>query len=142
MLSSKEWMFVTIGAIWLAVLLTSVFSPTLVVGSDGSEFRVVALINWLWGGIATAFVLRATIFNADQAIDWDDSDALIWIAFAVAGVWLAVTVISVAGPELVISDVRVPVAALLSPIAGVVLTSLATDFLVSGFRNVESAEVA
>jgi uncharacterized BrkB/YihY/UPF0761 family membrane protein len=132
-------MALPIGAIWFAVLLTSLFAPDLVAGADSAHFKVVALVNWLWGGVATAFILRATLFNPDPTIDWDDSPALIWIGAAVALIWVVVTVISFAGPEVVYDTWRIPVAAMAAPAVGVIITKYATEFLVSGFSGLESA---
>ena len=140
-LSSMEWMALPIGAIWLAIILTSLFAPDLVGGAESNHFKVAALINWLWGGVATAFVLRATLFNPDHHIDWEDSSALIWIGAAVTGIWLIVTVISLAGPEIVYDTWRVPIAAIIAPAVGVVVTRYAVEFLVSGFSAVEGVEV-
>lgn len=141
-LADVEWLALPIGAIWLAVILTSLFAPDLVAGADSAHFKVVALVNWLWGGVATAFVLRATLFNPDPTIDWEESAALIWIGAAVALIWLIVTVISVAGSEIVYGTLRIPIAALVAPAVGIVATKYATEFLVSGFSGMDDVEIA
>lgn len=141
-LSNMEWMALPIGAIWLAVILTSLFAPDLVAGADSAHFKAVALVNWLWGGVATAFVLRATLFNPDPTIDWEESAALIWIGAAVALIWLIVTIISLAGSEIVYGTLRIPIAAFVAPLVGVVVTKYATEFLVSGFSAIDGEEDA
>ena len=140
-LTGLQWLAVPIGAIWLAVIAMSLFAPDLVAGADSTHFKVAALVNWVWGGIATAFVLRATLFLPGDHIDWDESPALVWIGAAVGAIWLIVTIISLAGPEVVYDTWRVPVAAILAPIVGVVVTRYATEFLVAGFAGVGGADI-
>lgn len=139
MFSKNEWLVGTIGFIWVAVILTSLFSPDLVFGSDQTHMKIPALVNWLWGGLATAFVLRSTLFNPRIDMAYDGSDAFVWIGAAVGGIWLAVIAISLFGPDAVFGSdpVRIPVAALVSPIVGAVVTRYVSEFLVEGFAAIE-----
>ncbi len=132
--NSNTWIVVSIGAVWLAVLFTSLFSPDLVFGTEEEHVKLAAIANWFWGVLGTVFVLRSTVFLRPSEIGWGQSDAWPWIAVAVAGLWLAATVVSIGVPTLEIgTDIQVPVAAAVaSPIAAM-LTWYACRFLVEGF---------
>ncbi|HEX9856441.1 MAG TPA: hypothetical protein VGC47_14105 [Acidimicrobiia bacterium] len=137
--------FAVVGAVavvWIAVVFTSLFAPKFVSGADQSELNVVAMINWLWGGLATAFVLRATVFYPRPAGVAPDKESWPWIGLSVAGIWFAVIVVSVGVPTLTLTSPEVitnnnpmtlPLAAIIAPIVGVSITQYVCQFLVQGF---------
>ena len=46
----------TTAFLWLSVLVTSVFSPDLISGSEEQHLPIVLWATWLWGLIASIFV--------------------------------------------------------------------------------------
>jgi hypothetical protein len=45
-------------AVWIAVGAASLFAPDMVTGSLQEHLPIAALTMWLWGAIATGFILR------------------------------------------------------------------------------------
>jgi hypothetical protein len=113
-----------VASIWLAVVLTSVFAPALVTGSQHEHLHIAAFFNWLWGAGATGQVVVAyTELNRRNA----PISRTLWLTLAlgVSGAWLAVLLVSIFGPAFVTgSDPTIlPLAAMISPIAGVIVTA-------------------
>lgn len=137
-MSKKTWIVLTIGIIWLGVLTTSAFAPDMVTGSEQDHLSFAPMANWFWGLLATVFLLRATLFSSRNPSD--GHDGWMWISIAVSAIWIAVTVISVFAPEAVTGSdpTRIPVAAILAPVVGVVLTKHVCEFLASGFAKMNN----
>jgi hypothetical protein len=125
--SDGSWMAWTAGGIagiWVAVALISVFAPDMVTGSEQEHLPVAAFSTWLWGLVATgAFVwamgrLRG---SADRRPIW------IGLAVATVAVWLVATVLGVALPRVETGSdpTRIPIGAMVAPVAAMVLTALA-----------------
>jgi hypothetical protein len=115
-------------AVWAGVALTSIFAPDLVTGTEQDHFPVAAIVSWIWGLIATAFLLWPVLarnLNATRASWWYA------LAFTTAGVWLAVTLVSVFAPVLETGSdpTRLPFGAILAPIAGMFATAFAAGFV-------------
>jgi hypothetical protein len=116
---------VSIAAIWLSALAASLLAPSLVTGSEHETIPLVAAVDWLWAALATGFiVLAAGLVRHGHRPSW------LGAAFAVAVIWAAVAIVSVAGPSLVTGSdpTTVPLAALLSPLAGVIATAYVAIF--------------
>jgi hypothetical protein len=110
---------VAVGGLWLAMALSSVFAPDLI--SDAQDHvPIVALTIWIWGAVATGFVLFGAAFPArDRMGRWG-------LPVAVLGIWGAVALVSIFAPTIVASDgTIVPVAGLFAPVAGAVATGYA-----------------
>ena len=114
-----------VGAIWLAVLVASVFAPVMITGSNHERLAIAALGDWLWGGLATGLLLLAAAFTRPERLG-------MWpmVALVTGFVWLAVAVASVFAPELVTGTdpTTIPLAAMLAPIAGAIVTSFVAVF--------------
>jgi hypothetical protein len=110
---------VAVGGLWLAMALSSVFAPDLISAAD-DHVPVVALTIWIWGAVATGFVLFGTAFPAhDRMARWA-------LTVAVLGIWGAVALVSIYAPTIVTSDgTIVPVAGLFAPVAGAIATGYA-----------------
>ena len=117
------WTAAGIGGIWLAVLLISLFAPDLVSGSEQEHLPFAALTAWLWGLVATGTFLAAQVHLRGSA-----SRRPVWIGLTVVtlAVWLVATVLSITLPvyETGTDPTRVPIGALATPIAAMVLTTL------------------
>jgi hypothetical protein len=111
---------VAVGGLWLAMALSSVFAPDLI--SDAQDHvPIVALTIWIWGAVATGFVLFGAAFpTRDPMARWA-------LPVAVLGIWAAVALVSIFAPTIVTGSdgTIVPVAGLFAPVAGTVATGFA-----------------
>jgi hypothetical protein len=110
---------VAVAGLWLAMALSSVFAPDLI-SSEQDHVPIVAITIWIWGAVATGFVLFGVAFpTPDRLARWG-------LPVAVVGIWGAVALVSVFAPSIVASDgTIVPVAGLFAPVAGTVATGFA-----------------
>ena len=122
--SWMEWTAAGGGGIWIAVTVISVFAPDMVTGSEQQHFAVAAASTWLWGLVSTG----AFIWSMGK-LRGDANRRPIWIGLAVATLafWLAATILSVSLPvvETGSDPTRIPIGAIVAPIAATVLTVLA-----------------
>jgi hypothetical protein len=125
--ADRSWMLWTaigISGIWVAVLLISLFSPDLVSGSEQEHLPVAAITAWFWGGVGTVVLLLAMARLRGRA-SWQP----IWVGLSVAtlGIWTVATILAITLPviETGTDPTRVPVAALVAPVAAAMLTALA-----------------
>ena len=121
---------VTVTAIWVATLLFSLFTPDLVSGSQQEHLPIAGLTAWLWAAAATGYVLMAT------RVRHPDDDPAIWLGFEVSVVviWAVVALTGIFGPELVTGTdpTRIPLAALVTPVAGLVATGFVALHVTTG----------
>jgi hypothetical protein len=114
---------VSITAIWLAAVLISVFSPDMVHGSEQEHLPIAALTSWLWGSVASAFVLIAVVIGYGR---FRDGRHVTWflIALATIVIWAAVTIVSISTPRLVTGTdpTKIPLAAMIAPVVGTAAT--------------------
>ena len=118
------WTMAGIAGIWIAVTLISLLAPDMVTGSEQQHLPVAAFGAWFWGLAGTgAFVwaigkLRG---NVSRQPFW------IGLAAATVAVWGIATVLSIALPVYVTGSdpTRLPVGAMVSPVAAALLTALA-----------------
>ncbi len=114
-----------VGAIWVAVLVASIYAPVMITGASHERLAIAALGDWLWGGLATGLLLLAAAFTRPEQHD-------IWpvVAVVTAFVWFAVAVASVFAPDLVTGTdpTSIPLAAMLAPIVGAVVTAFLAVF--------------
>jgi hypothetical protein len=113
----------TLVGIWLAVVFTSIFAPDMVTGSTQDHFPVALVVALLAGLAATRSVVRAFSHGLGGTSRWGV------YALMVAGVWLAVTLVSIYTPVMITGSdpTRVPIAAIVAPIAGAILTGAITE---------------
>ena len=134
MRSKNIWVGLTVAAIWLVVLITSLNSPDLVFGDEPTMLKIAAIVNWFWGVLATVFVLRSTIFRRPDEMGWGDAEAWPWITAVVGAIWLVTLIASLAAPDVTIVDtVVVPAASIIAPPVAVGLTLFVCEFLITGF---------
>jgi hypothetical protein len=122
-----SWMASTaagIAGIWVAVALISIFAPDMVTGSEHQRLPVAALGSWFWGLIATGAFLWGMGRLRGNAVRRP-----IWIGLTAAtlAVWLVATIAGIALPvvETGSDPTRLPVGAMIAPVAATVLTALA-----------------
>lgn len=118
-------------AVWIAVGAASLFAPDMVSGSMQEHLPIAAVTMWLWGAIASGFILMTGAMGRDKVDGrWRA------LALAVVAIWAVVAIASIWAPVLVTGTdpTRIPLAALLAPIAGTIGTAFACLF-VAGARN-------
>lgn len=120
----QVWTAVSVASIWLAVIFTSIFAPDLVSGTEQDHIPIAAIGNWFWGAVSTGFVLLVLVARRGPSAGQESA----WMAFAatIASIWVAVIFTSIFGPELVTGSdpTRIPVAAMVGPVAATVATGI------------------
>jgi hypothetical protein len=118
------WTMAGIAGIWLAVTLISLLAPDMVTGSEQQHLPVAAFGAWFWGLAGTgAFVwaMGKVRGNVSRQPFW------IGLAAATVGVWGVAAVLGIALPVYVTGSdpTRLPIGAMVSPVAAALLTTLA-----------------
>ena len=117
------WTLAGIAAIWVAVALISVFAPDMVTGSEQQHLPVGAFGAWFWGLAATG-----AFFWGMGRLRGNTVRQPFWIGLAVATtvIWGVATVLSIALPVYVTGSdpTRLPIGAMVSPVAAALLTAL------------------
>jgi hypothetical protein len=115
-----------VASIWISVAFASIFSPDLITGSQHEHLAIAALGVWLWGACATALVLLAASRQAGAG-----RPVWIGLAIAVAGIWLAVALVSIFTPTTVTGTdpTTIPLGAMIAPFVGVLVTSFVAVFV-------------
>jgi hypothetical protein len=118
------WTAAGIAGIWVAVTVISVVAPDMVTGSEQEHLPVAALSTWLWGLVSTGAFVWAMGKLRGHA-----TRQPIWIGLTVATliVWSVATILSVSLPrvETGTDPTRIPVGAIVAPMAATALTVLA-----------------
>jgi hypothetical protein len=122
--SWMAWTAAGIAGIWVAVTVVSIGAPDMVTGSEQQHFPVAAVSTWLWGLVSTgAFVWAMGKLRGSA------TRRPIWIGLTMAmlTVWLVATILAVSLPvvETGTDPTRIPLGALIGPMAATVLTVLA-----------------
>jgi hypothetical protein len=132
---------IAIGCIVVSGVLGSIFTPDLVstsgaaVGYIHQHTPLAAYMGWIFDVIAIAMVLP----TAMQGIRAKVTDRVPWtiLGLGVGGIWLAVMFISIFTPVMVTGTApwitEVPLASILSVIAGLLLTWLLCRTVKTGF---------
>lgn len=134
------WTLIAVVVIWLAVLVTSLFAPDFVSGSEQDHIKVAAIVNWLWGLLASVAVLRMLRHR-----DVQKAEASTWVALGtgVGVIWVTMTLVSLLVPviELGSDPTQIPLAVIIAPIVAMVLTRYLAEFLLEGLGG-KSHEVS
>lgn len=134
MKTNSIWIWATIAAIWIFVLIMSMGSPNLEFGSDPVVIDVGIIMDWFWGLVGTVGVLRLTTFRRPSEVGWGQDNAYPWVFGVVGAMWLAAAFAAISLPVFELGDdIIIPVAAIVAPIAAAMLTWYACEFLVAGF---------
>jgi hypothetical protein len=119
------WTAVGVSGIWAAVILISLLTPHMVSGSHQERLPVAAFGTWLWGMVATVFFLWGMFRLRRSGVGTAGCAGL---SSVVVTVWLITTALSIFVPVFVTGSdpTRIPIAGLVSPVAAMVLTFLAS----------------
>jgi hypothetical protein len=111
-----------IAAIWLGVVLSGMYAPDLISGSQHEHLAIVAGGDWIWGLVATAIVILA----AQKGFRVGATSLVSWVGLAVgiAVVWIGVAMVSAWAPVWVTGTdpTTIPANAMGVPILGTFLT--------------------
>lgn len=117
---------VAVVGIWVAVGVASIYSPDLVTGSQQDHLPLAAMTMWLWGAIATGFVaMTGAMGHGVTDRRWRT------LALVTLAIWAVVAAAAIWAPVLVTGSdpTRLPLAALLAPVAGTVATAFVCLFV-------------
>src|SRR5579864_4442271 len=125
---------VAIVAIWVGVVLASVFSPDMVTGSQHDHMQM-AFGDYLWGTVATGAVGLAAM----AGIRSRTTSRAPWmvLSLGVAAIWFGVLLASVFAPTFVTgTDPTVlPLAVIGAPIFGVIVTGILCRFITEAVKT-------
>ncbi len=116
----------------MPTLLLSVFAPDMVTGSQQEHLPLGGLIAWLWAAAATGYVLMATHAREES----DDPSRWLGFELSVLTIWVVVALAGIFAPELVTGTdpTRIPLAALVAPVAGLVATGFVALHVTTSHR--------
>lgn len=111
-----------LAAVWLAVILISAFSPDQVSGAQQDHIPIAAILTWIWGLIASRSLITLLAKQREHPERFADVRLLVG---GVAVVWGIATLVAIFGPVMVTGTdpTKLPLAAILAPIAAMVLTT-------------------
>jgi hypothetical protein len=122
--SWMAWSAAGISGIWIAVVLISILAPDMVTGSEQEHMPIAAATSWLWGLMATIAFLWAMSRLRGRA-----ERRPIWIGLTLVTLvlWLVATILGTTLPvvETGTDPTRLPIGAMVAPLAAAVLTVLA-----------------
>jgi hypothetical protein len=123
-----------LGAVWAAVIVISLYSPDSVSGIPQEHVPIAAVLTWVWGLMASRSMITTLVAQRDHPERQPEVRLLVG---GVAMLWFLATILAVFGPEIVsgTDPTRVPIAAILAPIAAMVLTKMACGFFTSLTRD-------
>jgi hypothetical protein len=126
---------IALASIWVCIEIASAYAPDFVSGSQHEHLQLVAGADWIWGLVATSFVVLAAM----QAVRSRVAEMAPWMALAIgtAAIWIFVALVSVFSPVWVTGTdpTIIPANALGVPILGVFLTWFLCTFVKSLFEQ-------
>jgi hypothetical protein len=107
------WWLTAVSAVVVAVLLSSLFSPDMVTGSQQEHLPMAAFTDWLWGAVAIGYLAFVRRDHADPSL-----------GISVTVLWAAVALTSILAPEFVTGSdpTTIPLASLIAPVIGTIVT--------------------
>jgi hypothetical protein len=122
--SWMAWTVAGVVVIWVAVALISVFSPDMVSGSEQEHLPVAAFATWISGVVGTG-----AFFWMMGKLRGRVTRRPVWIGLSVTtmAIWTVATILSIVLPvvETGSDPTRLPVGAMVAPVAAAMLTALA-----------------
>ena len=117
---------IAVASVWLAIVAASVWSPDLS-GTNQERVPLAAILDWFYAALATGLVLMAFGRRSPGA------SRSLWLGFTIAigGIWFVVAIASILAPsiETGTDPTTIPIAALASPLAGVIATAFVSVFV-------------
>jgi hypothetical protein len=122
--SWMAWTVAGVAVIWIAVALISVLSPDMVSGSEQEHLPVAAFATWISGVVGTG-----AFFWMMGKLRGSVTRRPVWIGLSVTtmAIWTVATILSIVLPvvETGSDPTRLPVGAMVAPVAAAMLTALA-----------------
>jgi hypothetical protein len=126
---------VSVAGIWVMIALAGAVAPDFVSGSQHEHLKLVGGGDWIWGLVATAFVVLAVQLGIRLRV----MNPGPWIALAlgVSAVWAGVLYVTATSPVMVTGTdpTIIPFAAMGAPILGVFLTWFVCTVVKSAFEQ-------
>lgn len=126
---------VSVAGIWVMIALAGAVAPDFVSGSEHEHLKLVGGGDWIWGLVATAFVVLAVQYGMRLRV----INPRPWIALAigVSAVWGGVLFVTATSPVTITGTdpTIIPFAAMGAPILGVFLTWFACTLVKSAFEQ-------
>jgi hypothetical protein len=115
---------VGLGAIWAAVVVISALSPDSVTGSEQQHVPIAAVLTWMWGLVASRSLVTTLVAQRDHP---DRYPGLRLLVAGVAAAWAVAAVVAITAPEIVTGSdpTRIPIWAILAPVASLLVTTTA-----------------
>jgi len=121
--------------VWLGVVLSGIYAPDMISGSQHEHLAIVGGGDWIWGLVATAIVILA----AQKGFRARVTSLVSWagLAVGVAVVWIGVAMVSAWAPVWVTGTdpTTIPANAMGAPILGTFLTWFASMLFRSSFEQ-------
>jgi hypothetical protein len=118
---------IAVASVWLAIAAASIWSPDLISGTNQERVPLAAILDWFYAALATGLVLMAFGRRSPGA------SRSLWLGFtiSIAGIWFVVAIASILAPsiETGTDHTTVPIAALASPLAGVIASAFVSVFV-------------
>jgi hypothetical protein len=129
-----------VAAIWLATLVSALFAPDLVTGSQQEHFPLVGAVDWLWAAVAAGYVLMVGRFGGPNG---RTRGGAISFVLSVTAVWAATAVASIFGPPLLTGTdpTQIPLVAILAPLAAMAVTGFICLHATTRQRDSASSDV-
>jgi hypothetical protein len=107
------WWLTAVSAIVVAILLSSLFSPDMVTGSQQEHLPIAAFTDWLWGAAAIGYLAFVRRGRSDPTL-----------GISVTVLWAAVALTSIFAPEFITGSdpTSIPIAAMIAPVIGTIVT--------------------
>jgi hypothetical protein len=133
--SRKFWLVGTLIVIWIVVVLTSLFAPDLVTGSEQAHTPIAAIITWICGLAATRSVIK--IMGRSKGPQQETNVVWIYGGINIAAIWIVAALAAIFSPvNITGSDpTQFPLAVFISPIAAVILTGLVSQLFENRLQN-------
>jgi len=122
---------VALASIWASVVLMAVLAPDLVTGSQQEHFPLAMVVGLLAGLAATRSVVRVSTRMGPVSRS-------VWLGYVlvVGGIWLGVALAAIFVPVTVsgADPTQLPIAVIVAPIGGAILTGAVTEMFTAGRR--------
>ena len=126
---------VSVAWIWVMITLAGAVAPDFVSGSQHEHLNLVGGGDWIWGLVATAFVVLAVQLGMRLRVV--NPEPWIALAIGVSAVWAGVVFVTATSPVMVTGTdpTIIPFAAMGAPILGVFLTWFVCTVVKSAFEQ-------
>ncbi|MGZ4144666.1 MAG: hypothetical protein ACXVPP_05865 [Actinomycetota bacterium] len=121
---------VTLITMGVATGLMTLFAPDMIHGSAHEHLPIAAIFGWISVAVASTFVLMASAMGGRA----EEGSTSLWWSYAagVGGLWIVIMFAGIFSPVMVTGSdpTRIPIAAMVAPVVGSIVTALASMWVV------------